>query len=152
MEPGQAKRLFVTFCLIAAAYPASESRPAGAILTCRIQSARSTVRFDAQATGHTVHGATQQVSGEIVFDPEDLSSKAEVNLQVSAASLATGNKVRDKKMRESHLETGTHPFIRFHSLKVEAVAPTLREGETQEMKVTGTLSLHGVQRRITLDV
>src|SRR5262249_55082532 len=64
----------------------------------------------------------------------------------------TGNKSRDKKMRESHLETDKHPAITFRSTKVEAIAPTLREGETQEMKVTGTLGLHGVERVLSFPV
>ena len=76
---------------------------------------RSSIRFDAQATGHTVHGVTHQVSGEVVFDPDDLARKAEVSFRVQAATLATGNKSRDKKMRESHLETTRHPVIAFRS-------------------------------------
>jgi polyisoprenoid-binding protein YceI len=151
-KPAPSRPFVLPLCLIAAALAASGPRASAETLRCKIVPARSTVRFDAQATAHTVHGSTQQVSGEILFDPDNLSDRAEVKLRIDAASLATGNRVRDKKMRESHLETGPHPLILFRSSKVEAVAPSLRDGETQEMKVTGTLSLHGVDRTITLTV
>ena len=122
------------------------------VLRFNILPARSTVRFDADATGHTVHGMTHQVSGWVSFDPEDLSREAEVSFKVEGATLDTGNKSRDKKMRESHLETARYPTIAFHSTKVKAIAPTLRADETQEMEITGALSLHGIERVISFPV
>jgi polyisoprenoid-binding protein YceI len=126
-------------------------RPQG-VLSCAILPARSTVRFDAQATGHTVHGISHQVSGKVIFDPENLSRKAEVSFKVEAATLDTDNKSRDKKMRESHLDTARYPVIAFQSSKVAAIAPTLRAEETQEMQVTGTLALHGTEKQISFPV
>jgi polyisoprenoid-binding protein YceI len=122
------------------------------VLRFNILPARSTVRFDADATGHTVHGMTHQVSGWVSFDPEDLSREAEVSFKVEGATLDTGNKSRDKKMRESHLETARYPTIAFQSTKVKAIAPTLRADETQEMEITGTLSLHGIEKVISFPV
>jgi len=142
----------VAFAVLCTAPGAAGARATEAPLKFKILPVRSSVRFDARATGHTVHGVTQQVSGEVVFDPEDLAKNARVTLQVQAATLNTGNKVRDRKMRESHLETERHPLIGFRSSKVEAIAPSLREGETQEMNVSGTLSLHGVDRNIVFPV
>ena len=118
----------------------------------RIQPSLSVVRFDAEATGHMVHGVGRNVSGEIVFDPENLSQGAEVSFEVDAGSLETGNRIRDRKMRESLLETATYPAIVFRSAKIEAIAPTLRPGETQELTVQGILSLHGVDRPIAFPV
>jgi polyisoprenoid-binding protein YceI len=130
---------------------ASSAIPQG-VLRFDILPAKSTVRFDADATGHTVHGITHQVSGWVRFDPEDLSREAEVSFKVEGAALDTGNKSRDKKMRESHLETARYPTIAFQSTKVKAIAPTLRADETQEMEVTGTLSLHGIEKVISFPV
>jgi|GEM_PF-747428 len=130
----------------------SGSAPPPGVLHYTILPSRSTVRFDAHATGHTVHGISHQVSGKVNFDPEDLSRKAEVSFKVEAASLDTDNKSRDKKMREAHLDTARYPVIAFQSTKAEAIAPTLRADETQEMKVTGTLALHGTEKRITFPV
>ena len=130
---------------------AGAGEPAKA-LEFRIVPSRSMIRFDARATGHTVHGVTRQVEGEVVFDPEDLSRRAEVRLRIQAAGLETGNKIRDRKMRESHLETQRHPLIAFRSIAVQTIAPTLRAGETQEMTVRGILTLHGVDRRVSFPV
>ena len=131
--------------------PAESALPPG-VLSYNILPARSTVRFDAQATGHTVHGVSHQVSGKVIFDPENLSRRAEVSFSVEAAALETGNKSRDKKMRESHLDTARYPVIAFRSSKVGAIAPTLRAEETQEMEVTGVLALHGTEKPISFPV
>jgi polyisoprenoid-binding protein YceI len=126
--------------------------PAGASADYRIAPGRSTVRFELDATGHTVHGASSQVSGAVQFDPNNLSREARVAFRVEAATLDTGNRTRDKKMRTSHLETDKFPRIEFESSKIEALAPSLREGESQELKVTGFLSLHGVKRSLSFPV
>ena len=145
--------LLVTLLGTLPAEPASSASaiPAG-VLRFTILPARSNVRFDADATGHTVHGITHQVSGWVRFDPEDLSREAEVSFKVEAATLDTGNKSRDKKMRESHLDTARYPTIAFQSSKVKAIAPTLRADETQEMEITGALSLHGTEKVISFPV
>src|SRR5437867_2934946 len=136
--------------LLRAQIPADLARPA--VTRFRVDPSRSIVRFDAAATGHTVHGVTHQVAGEVVFDPDDLTREAEVAFQVDAVALDTGNKIRDRKMRDSHLETGRYPTIAFRSSGVRAIAPTLRPGETQELTVKGTLSLHGVDKLLTFPV
>jgi len=148
---------FRVLILAAAALAASLGLPLSSpasdgVLVYRIVPERSTVRFDVDATGHTVHGATQRVGGEVRFDPENLSREARVSFRVQAATLDTGNKTRDKKMRTSHLETEKFPEIEYDSSKVEALAPSLREGESQELKLTGQLSLHGVKRSLSFPV
>ncbi len=128
--------------------PGAENPPA----RFTILPARSTIRFDAKATGHTVHGMTHGLNGEVDFDPEDVTGRASVALRVEAATLDTANRSRDKNMRESHLETARFPWIEFRSSRIEAVAPTLREGETQELQVQGKLLLHGIERDIAFPV
>jgi polyisoprenoid-binding protein YceI len=126
--------------------------PAPAVARFRFEPSKSTVRFDADATTHVVHGLSHEVSGEATFDPEDLSRAAAVKFRLASASLETGNKVRDRKMRETHLEAPRFPFIAFRSTKIAAITPTLRAGETQELSVEGTLSLHGVEHPVALVV
>jgi len=142
--------LALASCGVAAA--SDPPRPSDSILQFAVLPARSTVRFELQATGHVVHGTSQQVSGSVSFDPENLSHKPAVSFRVQSATLETGNKSRDKKMREAHLETGRFPSIAFRATRLDAIAPTLRDGETQEIKVTGVLSLHGVDHPIELPV
>ena len=140
----------LAMCGVAAAPDAHPA--ADGMLQFAVLPARSSVRFELQATGHVVHGASHQVGGSVSFDPENLSRKPQVSFQVQSATLDTGNQSRDKKMRETHLESARFPSIAFHSTRLEAIAPTLREGETQEIKVAGTLSLHGVDRPIEFPV
>ena len=152
---------FFRFLTLAAASALAGSAGAGlsaaspapdAVAEYRIVPDRSTVRFELDATAHTVHGATQRVSGQVRFDPENLSREARVTFQVEAGALDTGNRTRDRKMRSSHLETDRFPRIEFESSKIEALAPSLREGESQELTVTGLLSLHGVKRSLSFPV
>ncbi|HEU5180679.1 MAG TPA: YceI family protein [Candidatus Polarisedimenticolia bacterium] len=139
---------FSALCSAGTVVPGAEKPPA----RFAIVPARSTIRFDAKATGHTVHGMTHGLNGEVAFDPEDVSGRASVALRVEAATLDTANRTRDKNMRESHLETAKFPWIEFRSSRIEAVAPTLREGETQELRVQGKLLLHGIERDIAFPV
>jgi polyisoprenoid-binding protein YceI len=138
--------------VLRAATAVAEPGPGGSPARFTILPARSSIRFDAKATGHTVHGVTHQLQGEVAFDPDDVTDRTTVALRVEAATLDTDNRSRDKNMRESHLETTRYPWIEFKSSSVEALAPTLREGETQEMQVRGRLLLHGVERDITFPV
>src|SRR5262245_19139888 len=135
-------------CAAAATQPEASGGPA----RFTILPARSSIRFDAHATGHTVHGVSREVQGEVAFDPDDLSDRSTVALRVEAATLDTANRSRDKNMRESHLETARYPWIEFRSSRIDAVAPTLREGETQELQGRGRLLLHGIERDIAFPV
>lgn len=156
IQPENGRRIALLLGLLATMAPSrgvgAASLQAGGALTFVIASPRSTVRFDARATGHTVHGSTDRVTGEVTFDPDDVGRRAEVAVRVEAAALDTANRSRDKNMRESHLETDKYPWIEFRSSKVEALVPTLREGETQELVVRGRLTLHGVEREIEFPV
>jgi polyisoprenoid-binding protein YceI len=110
------------------------------------------VGFELDAPGHIVHGTAQGMTGEVAFDAEDLSRQASTTFEIEARALSTANKVRDKKMREAHLDVAKYPEIVFRSTRIEAIAPTLRSGETQELGVSGLLSLHGVKKKITFSV
>src|SRR5258705_11136566 len=116
---------------------------------CRVDAARSKVGFELDARGHLVHGSAQRMTGEVAFNPDDLSRQAHTTFEIEARALSTANKVRDKRMRETHLDVARYPEIVFRSTRIDAIAPTLRPGETQELGVSGLLSLHGVEKKIT---
>ncbi len=143
----------VAVCLASARCEAVVSAPTMSLF--RVDAVRSKVGFELDAPGHIVHGTAGKMIGEVTFDPEDLSRQAHTTFEVEAGALSTANKVRDKKMREAHLEVARYPKITFRSTRIvalDAIAPTLRPGETQELGVSGLLSLHGVERKITFSV
>ncbi len=64
-----------------------------------------------------------------------------VRVEIDAASMSTGNDRRDEDVRSPRfLDTARHPVITFVSERVEETA------------VTGTLTVHGVDRPLTLAI
>lgn len=93
-----------------------------------------------QAMG-TVSGST----GELWFDPEDWSS-ARLQAHVPMDRIDLGDAKWNKATLGTRLlDVAKYPVATFVSTKVEAV-------DAQHAKVSGTLTLHGVARPITLDV
>ncbi|PYT15916.1 MAG: hypothetical protein DMF51_05790 [Acidobacteria bacterium] len=123
--------------------PATPARPA----TLVIDPATSELTFSISRPGETIDGATREFGGEVVLDPADLSHASSVVLRVKAASLATGNRLRDRKMRGSHLEVDRFPEIVFRSTSIQ-VGESLRGAGTRKALVEGALSLHGVERTV----
>src|SRR5439155_27187979 len=63
-----------------------------------------------------------------------------VVLRVQAGSLETGNRLRDRKMRNAHLEVERYPWIVFRSTSIRVGA--------EKALVEGVLGLHGVERAL----
>jgi len=143
-------------CLgIVAAAPAPR-----APVTLAIDPKTSSLTFTIHRPGETIDGAAHEFTGQVVFDPADLSAGGSVVLRVAASSLETGNRMRDRKMRNSHLEVDRFPEIVFRSTSIEtgsvregAAAPPAGSapgGPQRKAIVEGVLSLHGVDRPLML--
>lgn len=152
----------LALAVAAAALPAPipHAGPAG-LLTLAIDPARSALGFTISRPGETIEGRVHAFSGQVTVDPEHPGSGASVILRVEAASLETGNRIRDRKMRNSHLEVDRFPAILFRSSSVEvsreaaddpevagAEPGPLIPGQRRRALLKGVLSLHGVDREI----
>jgi polyisoprenoid-binding protein YceI len=105
------------------------------------------VRFESKAPLETFDGKTRQVRGHVKLDPADLSEWIEVNVEVDLASFDTGIAIRNRHMRENHLETDKYPSAVFKGGKVHDASQTqIRAGETVRFEIEGVLSLHGVEK------
>jgi polyisoprenoid-binding protein YceI len=114
---------------------------------------RNLVVFTSKATLETFQGKTKQVSGSLSFDPANLGDSVTVRVEVDLASLDTGMPMRNKHMRENHLETATYPKAVFEGGRIlEASGHTLNPGDTVRMKLSGRFDLHGVKRTIEVPV
>ena len=96
---------------------------------------------------HTVHGTFQLKSGTIQFDPA--TGRASGQLVVSALSGESGNESRDKRMRDSILESPKFGEILFTPDKV--LGTVVAEGKSQ-IQVHGNLQLHGAGHEFTMPV
>jgi polyisoprenoid-binding protein YceI len=143
--------------LIAAWLVAASAAPlAAASVRLEIDPAGSEVGFLLDTTFHTVEGRTKAVTGSVSSDSGDIFTDGRVSVEIEAGKLETGNGSRDKKMRETCLETGKHPKITFSSTAKPAIVSAAKDsaGGYKEVKVTvpGDLTIHGVKRAVSLPV
>ena len=111
------------------------------------------VKFESKAPMESFEGKTKQVTGQIVFNPARLADSLTVHMEVDLASLDTGISMRNKHMREDHLETATYPKAIFHGTKLlDPSAPALAPGQKVSFTLEGEFSLHGVTKTIQVPV
>lgn len=102
--------------------------------------------FDASSSLGNFGGETRAVAGEVRGGASLADVRASVRTE--AASLRTGVDARDGHMRES-LDAEHHPEIR---LAVDGVAADGTTGDTVHVRVSGTLTIRGVSRPVTVPV
>jgi polyisoprenoid-binding protein YceI len=101
---------------------------------------QSTVVFHASSTLHDFDGSATVAGGQVDLTPGHESGWA----AVTAASMKTGNESRDRKMHDKHMESATHPEVRFTLVKLERTADTTI--------AHGTWAMHGVSKDIAIPV
>jgi polyisoprenoid-binding protein YceI len=97
-----------------------------------------TVRFSGSGADGTFRG----LSGTIVFDPNN-PAQGRFDVDLDARTIDTGNKVKDRHARgSSWFDVEQYPEIRFRSSEIKPL-------EGNRYRMTGTLTLHGVEKEIT---
>ena len=92
----------------------------------------------------TVKGRITDIEGSIYTDERDPKNSS-VEATLKATSLDTRTDQRDQHLRSADfLNVEIYPEIKFRSTKIE--------GDRQEFKLTGDLTIRDVTRPITLDV
>ena len=111
------------------------------------------VVFVSKASMESFEGKTNKLEGRIDLDPANLGDSIPVHFEVDLASLDTGLPMRNRHMRENHLETAKYPKAVFEGAAVRGPAgEALEAGKTKRFDVEGTFTLHGVSRRIRINV
>lgn len=92
-----------------------------------------------------VRGRFGSWTGSVKLDEQDLT-RSELDVQIDASSIDTGNAQRDTHLRSADfLDVEQFPTLRFQSTRLESAG-----GE--RFAVIGNLTIHGVTREVTLDV
>jgi polyisoprenoid-binding protein YceI len=114
--------------------------------TWQIDPPHTSAQFSVRHMGiSTVRGAFTKVSGNLEYDPSDLS-KTSVDVTIDAASVDTRVDARDNHLRSpDFLDVAKYPTLTFKSKRVESAGPG-------RLKVTGDLTIHGVTKSAVLDV
>jgi len=114
-------------------------------LALRFGPAETKVEFTLGDVLHTVHGTFQLARGEFRLDAT--GGKASGELAVDAASGASGNSTRDKRMATEILEAARFPEIVFRPDRVDGkVAP---QGHSQ-VQVHGQFTIHGADHEMSI--
>ena len=94
----------------------------------------------------TARGATNEVTGTIyvLADLSGLDRGQTSQFVVGLTNLTSDENMRDNRVQQA-LETGTYPTATFTITSLSGYDPSIPDGETQTMQLTGILDLHGVQ-------
>ncbi|MFI8188362.1 YceI family protein [Streptomyces sp. NPDC085946] len=111
-----------------------------------VDPAHSSVAAVAQHLGiSSVHGRFTEFSGAIEIAPDDVA-KSRVEAVIRAASIDTGNGMRDTHLRSADfLDVERHPEITYRSTGLTVAG-------SDRWTVHGELGLHGVVRPVDLDL
>ncbi|HSL16698.1 MAG TPA: YceI family protein [Methylomirabilota bacterium] len=110
-----------------------------------IDKAHSEVTFEIRHLMSEVSGQFGEFDGAIVADFDNLDA-SKVAFTIQAASIDTRNADRDKHLRSADFfDVENHPLITFTGSKIT------KTGDN-EFAVTGTLTMHGVSKTVTLPV
>lgn len=110
-----------------------------------IDPAHSFVEFRIQHLGYSwLYGRFNDLSGDFSYDAEQPEA-SEINLEIDTASVDTNHAERDKHLRgEDFLDVEKYPKATFKTTQYNGDA----EGGTLE----GVLTLHGVEKPISIDI
>ena len=92
----------------------------------------------------TVRGKFNKFSGDIKTPDEDLT-KAKISFTAQAASIDTGNEMRDKHLASADFFNATEfPTLSFQS-------ENITKKDTNDFLVTGEFTMHGITKEISFD-
>ena len=117
----------------------------GAKTTWKLDPAHTIVEFSAKHMMiTTVKGRITDIEGTIYADDKNFRNSS-VEATLKAASLDTRTEQRDNHLRSADfLHVEQFPAIEFRSKRIE--------GDKEEFKLTGDLTIRGVTKEVTLDV
>lgn len=112
---------------------------------------RNTVTFRSQAPLEDIVGTTNDISGYVVFDPNQPGKGGKGSLHVPVASLKTGIPMRDEHLQgPDWLDAAKFGEIVFEITDAKKVkeAKSSGSGKTFDLTLAGNLTVHGKTTRI----
>ena len=139
--------------------PATTDAAGAGTVTLEISSAQSQARFELdevlQGTPTHVVGTTDQVVGQIRFDPADLSTVEVSTVVINARTLQTDSDRRDRAIRGPVvLNSASDEFelITFEPTSIDGLTGSADRGVTFEFTVAGNLTVKGTTQPATFQV
>jgi len=107
-----------------------------------------TVRFRSTAKLEFIEGSNHDINGWIDFEPNKTRIVAG-RLQVDLRTLKTGIDLRDRHMRENHLNTDEFPYAYFKLDSVSGLPSDLQTDTQYTCDASGLFFIHGHKRELT---
>ena len=105
--------------------------------------------FKLDAPLESINGNATGISGKVTFDPENPAA-TQGKIVVASSSLHVGNPMMQQHLlSEKWLDASKHPEITF---EVKKVSDVKTNGDTTTASVSGTFSLKGIAKEITVPV
>lgn len=136
----------------------SEPETAASSRTFVIEQEVTAARFeiDEVLNGNPTHvtGTTDQVVGQIRFDPADLAGVELSDIIINARTLDTNSERRNRAIRGPViLDSGSdqHELITFQMTSVNGLTGSAAVGDTFEFTISGDLTVKGTTQPVTFD-
>ena len=97
-------------------------------------------------------GTTSDVSGQIALRADGAVVADASKISVNLRTLATDNRMRDDFIKQNTLQVSRFPTAEFVPTKAEGIPSPLPANGEHTFKLTGMMTVHGVQKEITWDV
>ncbi|MCR4278790.1 MAG: YceI family protein [bacterium] len=121
-----------------------------------ITSGSAEFRIDEMLRGEPkqVIGKTENVSGTIFINREDLASSAFGTIRINARTLETDDESRNNMIRRFILKTedDANEFIAYHPTKVLNLSGSLVSGEKKIFSILGDMTIANVTKPVAFDV
>jgi polyisoprenoid-binding protein YceI len=100
----------------------------------------------------TVVGTTDQVSGQIAFDPSDPSSLQVGTVLIDARTLQTDDSSRTRVLNNQILSTSQYEYISLTPTSTSGLPESVAVGQPFTFQLTGDLTIRDTTRPATFDV
>jgi len=114
-------------------------------------SASFTVGEVLNGSPNTVVGTTNQVAGQVAFDPNNPASARIGPIQVDARTLVTDNNLRNRAIANQILDTNNYEYITFSPKTLSGLPDQITYGTSYTFKISGDLTIKGVTQQVTFD-
>jgi len=145
------RQMIATFAALVAMTLATQAEPVTFAFAPGDEGTR--VQFVSKAPMESFDGKTRDLAGSVTLDPTALGDSVTVRFEVDLTTLDTGIELRNRHMRENHLETEQYPKAVFTGAAIlDSKSSVLPAGRAVTFECEGTFDLHGVQRRLRVPV
>ena len=121
-----------------------------------IQSSASTASFIVdevlRGSPYTVVGTTNQVAGQIAFDPADPGSAQVGTILIDARTLVTDDESRTRALGNRILNTDQYEYVSFTPTELTGLPESVTAGQPFTFQATGDLTIKDTTRPVSFDV